>query len=323
MFLFLPLGWFSSAAQALILWYALQIALAALSVVLLWRLFFPGGDPVDLAACLVLLCACHGTQLTFDFAQTNFMALAAFLLFWRQRNTMRGGGWAALALCAKPFLAVVAVWLLVTARWRALAGLVLALGVLLLAALVVFGPRTSADYFVGDHLAQKPAWIYSQPTNQSLLGFVLRVRDAECAGARCVLDPWFVAGAAGLALGTLALCWQRRGSADDEWSLALLLVWVLLAYPVSQVFYSVLLVPVLLLAWRERVRVPGGALGLVPVTAAVYTLCALSNGRRTVYAFALVWLALALASLALRSPVVSSGGSDSSAGPPGRTQARA
>lgn len=298
MFFLFPLGWFETPTAALEFWYVVQVATLALAIFLMWRLFLPGSGAVGLVACVVLAITCHGTFHTFLYGQTNFIALAALLLFWRRRQAAGGGAWAAAALFAKPFLAVLGLWALLVPRRRALAGLLATVAALLLASVAVFGPRTFADYFVGDHLGAKPDWIYSQPTNQSLLGWVLRVTAAECSGAQCVANPWFVAGAALLGAASLALAWALRRSAHDEWSLALLVVCVLLVYPVSQLFYSVLLVPVLLLGWRERERLAGGAATVALVAGTTYALCAADNGRRTVAAFALVWIWLALVCLA-------------------------
>jgi hypothetical protein len=301
MFLLLPLGWFASPSSALAFWYALQLAILAATALLCRRTFFPGGGAVELAASVLLVCLCHGTRLTFSYGQTNFIALAALLAFWRVRDTPAGGAWAAIAVCAKPLLAVLPLWMLLAGRFPALRGFALAVAALLLGALGVFGAETNLSYFAGDHLGAKPDWIYSQPTNQSLLGWVLRATGGACSGAQCVWNPWFVAGAAALGAASLALSWGvlRSRGADDEWPLALLVAWVLLVYPVSQLFYSVLLIPPLLLAWRERQRIAGGAPLVASVAAAAYVLCALANGRRTVYAFALVWLAAAAVCFAL------------------------
>lgn len=299
MFFFLPLGWFDSAERALVFWYAVQIVVLGAAVVLAWKLLFPEGGAVELAGCVTLACAVHGTLLTFHYGQTNFIALLALLLFWRRRETLGGGIWAAVALFAKPFLAVLAVWMLVEARWRALLGFTLAVVGLMLASVVAFGPETVGDYFVGDQLGVKPDWIYSQPTNQSLLGWVLRKTDAECSGTQCVLHPLFLAGAAVLGAVTLALAVRLRRSPHGEWSLALLLAYALLVYPVSQLFYSVVLIPTLVPPWRHRERIAGGASTVALVAGAVCALCALRNGRQTFLAFAIVWAALAWVGLAL------------------------
>jgi hypothetical protein len=292
MFLFWPLGWFDRPA-ALALWYAFHVVVLGVDVVLLWKIFFPRGKSVELAACAALVCLAHGTLLTFHFAQTNFVALLAVLLFWPRRETAWGGLWAAVAVLVKPFLAVLALDLLVRARWRALAGLLAATTALVLASVVAFGPRTFADYLAGDPLAAKPDWIYDEPTNQSLLGWILRTTGTECSGTGCVAHPAFLAAAAAVGGITLALgIGLARAHAD--WALALYLLCGLLVYPVSQLFYSVLLIPPVLLAWSHRAQIGGGAWTVAALAGAVYALCALENGRATVAAYGLLWAAMAL-----------------------------
>jgi hypothetical protein len=301
MFFLLPLGWFESISSALAAWYALQSVILVFAAVLLWRGYFRTRALVDLAACGALVLAFYGTWLTYHYGQTNFIALAALLLFWRRRETLSGGAWAAVAVFAKPLLAVLVLWMSISARWKALGGFALGVGALMLAALLSFGSETVGDYFGGDHLGAKPDWIYSQRTNQSLLGSVLRATDAECSGSGCVRNPWFLTAAAALGIVTLAAAIGLRGTRDDEWSLALLVAFALWVYPVSQLFYSVLLLPIVALAWRERGRVAGGAATVALFAAATFEACTLDYGTTTVYGYALAWVAMAIACFALIS----------------------
>jgi hypothetical protein len=74
-------------------------------------------------------------------------------------------------------------------------------------------------------------------------------------------------------------------------------LWLLLAmivYPVSQLFYSVLLLPPALTLWSRRAQIPGGAWTAAVVVAAVWTLAAFRDGTRTIAASLLLWAALAL-----------------------------
>ncbi len=293
MFLFWPLGWFELHA-ALALWYALHLAALAACVPLLRRIFFPGGGSVELAACATLVALAPGTLLTVQFAQTNFVALLALLLFWGRRETAGGGAWAAVALFVKPFLAVLALGPLLERRRRALAGFLIAVALLTLASIVAFGPRTCADYVLRGPLGVKPDWIYFERTNQSLLGWLLRLAQPDCSGAACVRYPPFVAAAALLGGVTLLQGIRLARAGRGEWALCLLLVAALLAYPVSQVFYSLLLVPVMLLFWRCRDRLPGGAPAVALGAGLVLALCAYDGGDATVAAFGTTWAALAL-----------------------------
>jgi hypothetical protein len=291
MFLFLPLGWFD-VRTALAVWYAFHIAVLAVCALWLRRIFFPGGGPVELAVCATLLSVAYGTVLTLHYAQTNFVALLALLLFWNRRDTGPGGAWAAAALFVKPFLAALAGVPLLARSWRAVAGFVIAVALFTLASIVAFGPRTFASYVASGPVGVKPAWIYFEETNQSALGWLLRLGQPDCEGSRCVLYPPFLVTSGLIGLTTLALGLRLARLGKTEWTLALFLVAALLVYPVSQVFYSVLLVPVLLLGWRSREQVPGGALAVASFAGVVYALCAADGGNATVYAFGLTWAAL-------------------------------
>ena len=297
MFLFLPLGWFDlRTAQAL--WYVMHAGILAFDVLLLWRIFFPRGSAIELAACATLASIAHGTLLTLQFSQTSFAALLALLLFWRRRRTGAAGLWVAVGIFVKPFLAVLGLSLLAGARWRALAALAASAAALTLAAFVVFGPRTFADYVAGDEAHAKPGWIYSQDTNQSVLGLVLRASGTRCAGTGCVTNPFYLAAAAALAAITLPLG-LKLAPDHDEWTAALFLLLALLVYPVSQSFYSVLLMPLLLLAWRYRDRVLGGAWTMTALATIVYVLCVFGDGNTTVAAFAVLWAAMTIIGIRL------------------------
>ncbi len=292
MFLFLPLGWFE-LGHALAFWYALQLALLAANVLLLWRIFFPGGRILELAACAALVFACHGTLSTLGHAQTTFMGLMALLLFWRTRHRFAGGFWACLAMLVKPFLGVVAVCLLLARRWRALSGLVAWTVVLSLASAAVFGAAVFLDFFLRRHAAPKPPWIFSETSNQSMLGYVLRVTESSCeTAADCVTNPVFLALAFGLAAATILLG-RAVVRAREDWTVSLLLLAALLLYPVSQSFYSLFLIPLVLVVWRDRAELPGGAATAGLVGSSVYALGALSDGRTTVLATALLWSTMA------------------------------
>ena len=307
MFLFLPLGWFDPET-ALVLWYGFNILVMATDVLLLWRIFFPRGSVAELAACATLLAAVGGTRWNFYFAQTSFVALLALLLFWPRQRSAWGGVWVVVATFVKPFLAVLGLCLLVGAKRRALAGVAAALVVFCLASAAAFGPLSFGRYITAPEAKAKPDWVYSQDTNQSVLGFVLRATKTRCSGIACVKNPLFLGVAAILTAITIPLGARlararakehAREHPHGELTVALYLLLALLVYPVSQVFYSVLLVPLLLLVWRYRDRVLGGAGTMAALAAIVYALTSTRYGDTTVGAFALLWAAIALLGLAL------------------------
>jgi hypothetical protein len=299
MFLFWPLGGLDDPAAALPPWLALQAAAAAASIVLAWRISFRDRGAVELAATAALVVALHGTYTTAYFSQTNFVALLALLLYWRARHGFAGGVWIPVAAFVKPFVAAVALAPVLERRWRVVAGMAASGAVLTIAAAIAFGPGAFVDYLTRDQVSAKPSWIYDQPTNQSLLGLVLRATDAACEGSGCVTHPAYLAGAAGLATITLLLGLALVRAGEEEWALSLYLLLALAVYPVSQLFYSVLLLPIVLLVWRRRAEVAGGAPLVAALIAIVWALSAVDWGATTILGFLLLWAAMAAAGVRL------------------------
>jgi antitoxin component YwqK of YwqJK toxin-antitoxin module len=289
MFLFLPLGWFSQRG-ALIFWHALHLGLLGLAVLLLWQLFFKRKDWIGLAACSALAVLAYGTRSTMSYAQTTFAALVAVLGFWRFRDRPFGGVWLAAALFVKPLLGFLILGPLLARRWRVVATFAGAAAALLVASAVAFGSSTFTHYFAPT--GHKPAWIYSELTNQSALGFFLRRTEAVCLGAECVMNPWFVVTALLIGGITVALVVRlsRGAGQHGEWSVALLLTCALIIYPVSQVFYSVLLLPVWLLIFRSQKR----RVDHLILVLLCFGLCSVNGGTWTFGAYLITWIVLVL-----------------------------
>jgi Glycosyltransferase family 87 len=294
MFFFWPLGIADQPLKALPAWYLFQVATIALVVFMLWKIFFSGRGWLGLLFCAGLVCTTHGTYQTFYYSQTNFLALLAVLLFWRRVDSNVGGAWIAIAVFVKPLLALLAIVPLLARRWRVVVGFGLACAGLLLASAIAFGPATFVDYFTRDPLTTKPDWIYSQPTNQSLLGLVLRATQTTCTGAGCVLNPVFLGLALLMTAVTAVIGVGLTRAREAHWALSLFLLLGLIVYPVSQLFYSVLLIPPALMLWQRRDRIAGGIWTVAVVLAIVQSLAALYAGRQAVYAYLLMWLVVAV-----------------------------
>ncbi|HSC87945.1 MAG TPA: glycosyltransferase family 87 protein, partial [Polyangiaceae bacterium] len=176
MFWFTPLGWFERGV-ALPYWYALQALAAVSSIGLLWLSFRRGGRSLELSTCVLLTLSCQATLSTFVFAQTTFLALAFYAAFSLVPERSWGGAWLALAALVKPPLALVALCSLPARRWRVGSVLLLTLGGLSLAAAGCWGVGTFLHYLRPTTV--KPDWIFVEPTNQSLLGVVLRASSSS------------------------------------------------------------------------------------------------------------------------------------------------
>jgi hypothetical protein len=301
MFLFLPLG-LVEPATALPWWYAAQVLAAIASVVLLRRWMFPDGGVVEGLAIAAVLAATHGTYETFHFAQTNFIALLLVILFWTRSATWAGGAWLGAAIFVKPFVALLAAGPLLARQWRSLMGFTGSVAVLLGLSSLAFGADALARWIRWDMAASKPEWIYNQPTNQSLLGLVLRQTGTVCQGVDCITHPVFLAVAGFLTLVTVALAIALTRSREHEWTIALFLLLALIVYPVSQLFYTVMLLPPVLLVWRRRELVPSGGAGASIVLGLVFALTAYDRGRESIHAFLLMWTVLTFLGLRIAWP---------------------
>jgi hypothetical protein len=100
----------------------------------------------------------------------------------------------------------------------------------------------------------------------------------------------------------VALAIALTRSREHEWTIALFLLLALIVYPVSQLFYTVMLLPPVLLVWRRRELVPGGGAGASIVLGLVFALTAYDRGRESIHAFLLMWTVLTFLGLRIAWP---------------------
>ena len=117
MLYFVSLGYFD-VLTAQFIWSVVSVVMLVLDIVLLRAIFFQNGRG-ELARRGVGIAALPGHVPTVFFLQTTFIVLFLLLLFWRARPS-RGAAWAAVAMFTKPFMGILAVWLLLRRQWRAL-----------------------------------------------------------------------------------------------------------------------------------------------------------------------------------------------------------
>lgn len=309
MFLFLPLGWLDWSS-ALAFWYALHAGLLTIAVVLLHRSVFRERTLVELGVCAAVILMVSATVHTVAYAQTTFALLVAFLLFWRSRRTASGGAWLSVAVFVKPFIVVLLLLPLFRRWWPVLHGFLGTTAALMLASLAVFGPKTVTDYFIGSQRGNKPDWIFSEETNQSLLGLILRHTEPSCAGTDCVLLPAFIVLAAMMGALTLFLLLRRPGVGDELTATAALLLGLIL-YPVSQSFYSLLLVVPLLMLWRERGTIP---LGQWVATGVIVTTLLIADWQ-PIWAYLFSWILVLVQVSLQRATLLGAWSGDSPEGP--------
>jgi hypothetical protein len=189
----------------------------------------------------------------------------------------------------KAYLGVLLLDVLFLRRWRILTWAALTGLVLSIASLILLGPRTFVSFFTLHPTTHLPGWVYVEWMNQSLLATILRLTHAPIDGGSLTMNPFFLAAAVILIVVTAWLV--RRMDSTSVWSLPLWILLALIIYPGTLAHYSVMLLPVLLLIWKEREKTPLGVLG----SALFITLIiGLVGFRSHVFAAHVVtWIALA------------------------------
>jgi len=302
MLLLRPFGGFDISTGCL-LWYLLHGLALAAAVWLLRRNVLASDRWTDLVLAAGLLVALRPTQTTVHLAQTNFLILLAFALYWRDRARARGGVWLALGLAVKPWVAILMLHPLIRRRWRVVATALAATAGLFLLAAVVLGPEMVASYFRMQMVSRMPGRYFSADVNQSLLGTILRFFHEAGSGPpdpRALFVPRlvFLAIAGSLVAVTVGLI-HRLGEAHDDLAAGLTLALALLVYPGTLYHYGVMTLAPLLWLWMERARLRVPAWIAAAVLTAYFVLVGGSHARHVFPAIALVWCTLAL--LAVRT----------------------
>jgi len=290
MFLFVPLGWFD-IHTAFLIWYCFNCAILAIDIILLWRIFQRQAGLLGLLLTTALVLMLPATLWTISYGQTNFIFLLMILLFWMERDHPRGGLWLAIGIFAKPLLVFLPIYPLLRRHWRVLGGMIVALAVISLLSMVVFGPSTFANYFTGNPIVNSmPASLYTESVNQSLLANVLRLTDYDFSQSSPYTQPLFIILALLLTVSTAwLLYWIEQPQAD--WALALTLVLALLIFPKTLVHYSVLLLVPICLIWSQRHQLPGHVWSAIAFITLEYALIN-HNGSAIFIAIALCWAIL-------------------------------
>jgi hypothetical protein len=194
-------------------------------------------------------------------------------------------------MLVKPFVGGLLLYLGLRRYGRPVLGATVGLAASAVLTILVFGWAPFASYLRPAHYGHLPQWIYTEPSNQSLLGTLLRWWPSTMPESGSPMaHPLFVA----LALvftGTTAWLAFRHGATRDSWAAASVLLLSLLIYPASQMFYCVLLLVPFLLLWSERRLLPGGAVTAALGTGILYAAMDYRGGKLVFFATFLLWLA--------------------------------
>lgn len=289
MLLFMPLG-LLDIRTAIVVWYAAHGVVLAWCVVLLWKTFLGKNGLTGLVFAIALVAVVAGTFSTFQYAQTNFLALLMLLLFWRDREKLRGGAWLTIGAFVKPFLLLLLMIPMIRKKWRVLLGALITLVAISVLTISVVGIETFLAYFSDNPAGRAADFVYTETTNQSLLATILRLGEYDINDRSMLTHPVYVGTAIILTAITGWLLHSLKGDSAD-WGLGLVLILALIVYPASQFFYSVFLLVPLLLLWVRREEIPTGAAGTGALITVIFVL--ITIGGYVFVANILLWSILA------------------------------
>jgi hypothetical protein len=295
-----PFAFIHGVSTGLAVWYCVQFAALAGAAWLLARAFMPADGWRSACLVLALIVALPASLMNVADAQTNFLLLLLVALALHGRRSAAGAVWQTLAIWVKPYTAVLLLLDILRGRARRLIVAGITALASLLAAAVVLGPATFAAYLHADPAAREPSFAFAEVVNQSLLAIVLRLHAVLPPHVSIFHEPLYLAGTALLTALTLALCTRTRTRRGGELEFALLLLLGLLVYPGSLSSYGVVLIVPLLVVWRHRAGLPGGAraAALLVGLAVILQSAVLQRGFE---ANALIWIACAYLLLRERS----------------------
>jgi hypothetical protein len=307
MFLFLPLALFD-LSNAYLFWEVLILLFCLASIYGMWRIFLGEHGILGLVLIAALLLRLSPTRDTFTLAQTNFLVMFFFLMFWANRAKPSGGPWLALCIVVKPYMALLLLYSFLTRKWGQLTAAIASLAVLTGVSAIAFGTDVVLS-FINNPTSKVPDFLYTEIVNQSLLATILRFDPSSLENGSPLTNPLFVALSLIITLITVFVTTKYTDNKKDEWAVLSLLFLALIVYPATLEHYSVfLIIPTALLLQKHNHTVLE-TLGVLTIVFIAYLLSGYNeSGDYSFYANAFMWvICIAFASRlrlaeALRSP---------------------
>ncbi|QDU86684.1 Polyprenol-phosphate-mannose-dependent alpha-(1-2)-phosphatidylinositol pentamannoside mannosyltransferase [Pirellulimonas nuda] len=291
--LFAPLGW-APFGWALLLWNLVQAAALAACLALFRSLFVRDARIDSYLPLAAMVLAFWSTSATFVFSQTNFLVLLSILLFWRDRTRARAGVWLALGVLVKPLAASLGLYLLLRARWSALAAAAGTLALVTALTTILLGPEIFSQFLQHEGISEQ--YLLAQTINQSLSGELLRATGLDATASTLLDGPIVLAATLLLTAATAVVIWRTR-SEGDAYAVGATLAMMLLIYPGTLTHYGVHLLPALALLWSNSSdSQPGDDLRPLALTT-ILAAFALASLRMTFWATVIVWLVMAVQGL--------------------------
>lgn len=293
--LFAPLGWMPFKT-ALLVWNLVQGAALAACVYLCLRLFTPGRSLSERVPIIALILSFWATAATFAFSQTNFLILLALLLFWRDRERPIAGLWLAVGILIKPLVASVPLYLLIRRRWSALSTLAGGLAVIVLLTYLAWGSAIFVDFVQREGISEQ--YLLTQDVNQSLSATLLRAAGMKKTAQSLIDAPLVPIAMVLLAVATGIVIAKVRGPADP-YAVGVTFAMMLLFYPGTLNHYAVHLLPPVILLFCENQHPSGHRKTVLAIILVAFLFAAV---KLTFVSTVLVWLTMAVEGLRLSSP---------------------
>lgn len=295
---FLPLGFVHDPRLAIALWSIAEIVVMAAALIAVARLWSDAPSALDYLVVVALALAMHGTLENMAASQLVYAAVLCVASGTSARTSIGRGLWYGIALTVKPFLAFLVVGEMLQRRpWTffwALATVV----ALTAAVAPALGLATIIRYVGDNPIARFPPILYLEPTNQSLLAWILRLTHAHPVHVMVAkqLPYLFVIGI--VVASTIAVGLRHR--VEPVTAGALFSTTGLFIYPQILTFYPVLLIVGYAALWRRRAELPGAQVGVASFIGLDVALGNFQAGHIAIFAVALMWLVLII--VARRDP---------------------
>ena len=152
---------------------------------------------------------------------------------WRRHRWTAGAVPLGIAMSVKPFLGVVALWLLATRRWRALAAAIGAASGIFAIGFLAYG---AGPYRAWIAALGHEQWSWA-PMNASIAGWLARIAQADDAIGSSPPPAWVTVAALALSTAIVVAALVRTRHVTVERSWPILLSSALLASPLGWIYY--------------------------------------------------------------------------------------
>lgn len=253
LFLFVPLG-FTDIHTAYILWNIIQGVMLVLVIHLLKRLFWTPHDHIqNTLSITTLVILFTPTVFTIEMGQLNIILLLFVLLFWKDRDSFRGGIWLAIASFVKPIALFLLLYVLLKRKWQLFGSMLVSMAVISIVTILCFGSDMFISYFIDNPISSDmPLYLYTEEINQSILGNILRITNYDIANHSPYVHPLFIGAVLTLlAISSLTIYFLDQN--NEDWLLGLNITLALLVFPKTLTHYSFLLLVPMLLLLKYRV----------------------------------------------------------------------